>query len=735
MKTHSKSADFDDDDKIFGALERMYIESLIDNIIKEKIPSTQGESDQNSSAAEPVSRECFKLLQIGGADGENEERKIVPEIDRKKYGKDLLHFKSALRNMRESFSAFKAQTEKVLAEERLKLNFGMEKLLENGLKKFLSQRKKIAIEEIKRVHWQQMKERKKEIKKESELTSRISGLFQGLKASKKVKQEAAKASEEKMEVEFTILEEVPLEKAIELQKMQEEASAAQRSKQSQVSEQGSHTKPTQLQTQESVGQHPALTQESKTHMSIEQSPQQKQIEQKTALSEPVKEKTKQKPGPKPSKKTAAKQESKIAEPLIQEPLSKTASQNQLTPQSSQPKEADAKQTQQRSIGKEEQKETEQIIPSKPATNTKKVIKKEAKSEIKTTKPSEKNVPSQSQSTETSQKGETDRGFAKPQLSQQSKVSSLTNINPFSDILKPKETRKVPNYLIRNHDPKAELPQEIVKDLKRVIEEAALRQQKDKQQHINRNFMATGPEYFQRGETQMQKPKSQQTQNTQKQPPKGKDPRSAVLIRSASGTELNLSASNSNISSVINEESRDFKPSDKQMKSTTNNSNKKEEIKMLPQKSESKEPFEIQDDSDSPPFEIIGSPVSEHVIESKPKETEKKPNTQASGKASTRTTRMKDNAGKQESSVEKGTPKKKTRRKPTQNYREEDSSDEEEEPIQTRTRSARAKKMDEEFSVSKSQASASNTKTATPSHPMLQKKREARSAVRYDGVYS
>lgn len=192
-------------EKNSGDLERIYIESLVDSVLKEKKATIDSGLEKLESTVTALNSAALKNNDKIHEDIEVPCEKRHEQVKRTGISKArALQLKSSLKNLKETFTAFKRQTIDLLAGEKLKLTESMGKQLAVGIKKILSSRKKIVVEEIKKAHITRMKEKKDGIRE-----NMISGLQAEEKeerlvepeVGKRVKKEILKVCESKMELE------------------------------------------------------------------------------------------------------------------------------------------------------------------------------------------------------------------------------------------------------------------------------------------------------------------------------------------------------------------------------------------------------------------------------------------------------------------------------------------------------------------------------------------------------
>lgn len=192
-------------EKNSGDLERIYIESLVDSVLKEKKATIDSGLEKLESTVTALNSAALKNNDKIHEDIEVPCEKRHEQVKRTGISKArALQLKSSLKNLKETFTAFKRQTIDLLAGEKLKLTESMGKQLAVGIKKILSSRKKIVVEEIKKAHITRMKEKKDGVRE-----NMISGLQAEEKeerlvepeVGKRVKKEILKVCESKMELE------------------------------------------------------------------------------------------------------------------------------------------------------------------------------------------------------------------------------------------------------------------------------------------------------------------------------------------------------------------------------------------------------------------------------------------------------------------------------------------------------------------------------------------------------
>ena len=192
-------------EKNSGDLERIYIESLVDSVLKEKKATIDSGLEKLESTVTALNSAALKNNDKIHEDIEVPCEKRHEQVKRTGISKArALQLKSSLKNLKETFTAFKRQTIDLLAGEKLKLTESMGKQLDVGIKKILSSRKKIVVEEIKKAHITRMKEKKDGIRE-----NMISGLQAEEKekrlvepeVGKRVKKEILKVCESTMELE------------------------------------------------------------------------------------------------------------------------------------------------------------------------------------------------------------------------------------------------------------------------------------------------------------------------------------------------------------------------------------------------------------------------------------------------------------------------------------------------------------------------------------------------------
>ena len=192
-------------EKNSGDLERIYIESLVDSVLKEKKATIDSGLEKLESTVTALNSAALKNNDKIHEDIEVPCEKRHEQVKRTGISKArALQLKSSLKNLKETFTAFKRQTIDLLAGEKLKLTESMGKQLDVGIKKILSSRKKIVVEEIKKAHITRMKEKKDGIRE-----NMISGLQAEEKeerlmepeVGKRVKKEILKVCESKRELE------------------------------------------------------------------------------------------------------------------------------------------------------------------------------------------------------------------------------------------------------------------------------------------------------------------------------------------------------------------------------------------------------------------------------------------------------------------------------------------------------------------------------------------------------